>query len=53
MLNLRMYKTIILPFILHSCESVSLTLRDQYELRVSEDAQENIWTQEERSNRVI
>jgi hypothetical protein len=32
-----MYKSIILPFILYGCETWSLTLRDEYRLRIFEN----------------
>jgi hypothetical protein len=31
-----MYKTIILPMVLHGCETLSLTLRKEHRLRVFE-----------------
>jgi hypothetical protein len=31
------YKTIILPFVLHGCETWSLTLREEHRLQVSEN----------------
>jgi hypothetical protein len=34
--NIRLYKTIILPVVLHGCETWSLTLREEHRLRVSE-----------------
>jgi hypothetical protein len=34
---MRIYKTIILPVILYGCETWSLTLREEYRLRVFEN----------------
>jgi hypothetical protein len=36
-LNIKLYKTIILPVVLHGCETWSLALRDVLRLRVSEN----------------
>jgi len=36
-LKIKIYKTIILPVVLCSCETWSLTLREQHRLRVSEN----------------
>jgi hypothetical protein len=36
-LKIVIYKTIILPVVLYGCESWSLTLRDEYRLRVFEN----------------
>ena len=36
-LNVKPYKTIILPVILYGCESWSLTLREEHRLRVFEN----------------
>ena len=33
-LNMKMYRTIILPFVLYGCETWSLTLREERRLRV-------------------
>jgi hypothetical protein len=35
-LKIRIYKTVILPFVLYGCETWSLTLREEHGLRVSE-----------------
>jgi hypothetical protein len=35
--KIRMYKTIILLVVLYGCETWSLTLREEYRLRVSEN----------------
>jgi len=35
-LNIRIYKTVILPVVLHGCETWSLTLREERRLRVFE-----------------
>jgi hypothetical protein len=35
--NYKFYKTIILPVILYGCENWSLTLREEYKLRVFEN----------------
>jgi hypothetical protein len=45
--QIRIYKTIILPVILYGCETWSLTLREAHILRVTEqDDEEDIWTEE-------
>jgi hypothetical protein len=36
-LKIRIYKTIILPVVLHGCETWSLTLREEHRLRVFEN----------------
>jgi hypothetical protein len=36
-LKIRIYKTIILPVVLHGCENWSLTLREEHRLRVFEN----------------
>jgi hypothetical protein len=36
-LKIRIYKTIILPVVLHGCEAWSLILRDDHKLRVFEN----------------
>jgi hypothetical protein len=36
-LKIRIYKTIILPVVLYGCETWSLTLREEYRLRVFEN----------------
>ena len=36
-LKTKMYKTIILPIVLHGCETWSLTLREECRLKVSEN----------------
>jgi hypothetical protein len=33
----KIYKTIILPFVLYGCETLSLTLREEHRLRVFEN----------------
>jgi hypothetical protein len=35
--NVRIYKTIILPVVLYGCETWSLTLREEHKLRVFEN----------------
>jgi hypothetical protein len=35
--KIRIYKTIILPLVLHGCETWSLTLREEHRLRVFEN----------------
>jgi hypothetical protein len=35
--NLKIYKTVILPVVSYGCETSSLTLREQYRLRVFEN----------------
>jgi hypothetical protein len=35
-LKIKIYRSIILPFVLHGCENWSLTLREEHELRVFE-----------------
>jgi hypothetical protein len=36
-IRIRIYETIILPVILYGCETWSLTLREEYKLRVFEN----------------
>jgi hypothetical protein len=36
-LNIKIYKTIILPLVVHGCETWSLTLREERKLRVYEN----------------
>jgi hypothetical protein len=36
-MQIRIYKTIILPVVLYGCETWSLTLREEYRLRVFEN----------------
>ena len=36
-LNIKIYRTIILPFVLYGCETWSLTLREEHRLRVFEN----------------
>ena len=36
-LKIKIYRTIILPFVLHRCETWSLTLREECRLRVFEN----------------
>jgi hypothetical protein len=36
-LNIKIYKTIILPVVLYRCETLSLTLREEHRLRVFEN----------------
>jgi hypothetical protein len=36
-LNIKIYKTVILPVVLHGCETWSLTLREEHRLRVFEN----------------
>jgi hypothetical protein len=36
-IKIRIYKTIILPVVLYGCETWSLTLREEYRLRVFEN----------------
>jgi hypothetical protein len=43
-IKIRMYKTIILPFVLYGCETWSLMLREEHRLMVFE---ENIWSKKE------
>jgi hypothetical protein len=43
------YKSIILPVVLYGCKTWSLTLREEHRLKVF--AEENIWTEEGRSDR--
>jgi hypothetical protein len=35
--KVKIYKTIILPFVLHECETWSLTLREEHKLMVSDN----------------
>jgi hypothetical protein len=37
-INIRIYKTIILPVVLYGCETWSLTLREEHRLRVFENS---------------
>jgi hypothetical protein len=37
-IEIRIYKTIILPVVLYGCETWSLTLREEHRLRVSENS---------------
>jgi hypothetical protein len=44
-LNIKIYKTVILPVVLYGFETWSLTLREKQRLRVFENSvQEDIWT---------
>jgi hypothetical protein len=36
-LNIRIYKALILPVVLHCCETVSLTLKEEHRLKVFEN----------------
>jgi len=36
-LNIKIYRTIILPLVLYGCETWSLTLREEHRLRMSEN----------------
>jgi len=36
-LEIKIYKTVILPFVLYGCETWSLTLREEHRLRVFEN----------------
>jgi len=36
-INIKIYRTIIFPFVLYGCENWSLTLREERRLRVSEN----------------
>jgi hypothetical protein len=36
-LKIKIYRTVILPVVLYGCETWSLTLREEYRLRVSEN----------------
>jgi hypothetical protein len=36
--NVRIYKTVIMPVVLYGCETWSLTAREEYELRVFENS---------------
>jgi len=36
-LKIKVYRTIILPVVLYGCETWSLTLREEFRLRVSEN----------------
>jgi hypothetical protein len=36
-LNIKIYKTIVLPVVLYECETLSLTLREEHRLRVFEN----------------
>ena len=44
-LKIKIYRTIILPFVLYGCETLLLTSREERKLRVFEHGvEENIWT---------
>jgi hypothetical protein len=44
-LKIKIYKTVILPVVLYGCKTWSLTLREEYSLRVFENSvDEDIWT---------
>jgi hypothetical protein len=48
-LKIRIYKTIILPVVLHGCETWSPTLREEHKLTKGvwkQGAEEDIWTEE-------
>jgi hypothetical protein len=46
-IQIRIFKTIILPVVLHGCETWSLTLREEQRLRVFENrVLRRIWTKE-------
>jgi hypothetical protein len=47
-LKIMRQKTIILPVVLYGCDTWSLTLREEYRLRVFEN---NIWIQERLNDR--
>jgi hypothetical protein len=36
--NIKIYRTLILPVVLYGCETRSLTLREEYRLRVFENS---------------
>jgi hypothetical protein len=36
-IKIKIYKTIILPIVIHGCETQSLKLRKEYRLRMSEN----------------
>jgi hypothetical protein len=44
-IKIAIYETIILPVVLYGCKTWSLTLREE------QGAEENIWTEERRSDR--
>jgi hypothetical protein len=53
-IKIRICETIILPVVLHGCETWTLTLREEHTLKVSENrAEENIWTEERLSDRSL
>jgi hypothetical protein len=44
-IKIKIYKTVILPFIMYGCKTWSVTLREEQRLRVSEKSvEEDIWT---------
>jgi hypothetical protein len=46
-IRIGIYKAIILPVVLHGCENLPLTLREEHSLGVFENgAEEDIWTEE-------
>jgi hypothetical protein len=36
-INIKIYKTVILPVVLYGCETCSLTLREEHSLRIFEN----------------
>ena len=51
-LNIKIYRNIILPIVLCGYETWSFTLREEYKLRVFEN-KEIIWVKERRDNRGV
>ena len=45
-LEIKIYKIVILPVVLYSCKTWSLTLKEESRLRVFENPEANIWAQE-------
>jgi hypothetical protein len=45
-LQIKMYKTVVLPIVLYGCETCSLALREEHRLRVFKNrvSREDIWT---------
>jgi hypothetical protein len=43
-LKIKIYKNVILPIVLYGRETLSLTLKEEYRLRVFENSVEDIWT---------
>jgi hypothetical protein len=51
-IKIRIHKTMTLSMVLYGCETWSLTLRQEKRLR-EQGAEENIWTEERRSDKKL